>query len=57
VAGCRAGAQRRHAQPEERPQPSFETVALPVALRKKMGVTAMKIFAQDVLVGQAPPRS
>jgi aryl-alcohol dehydrogenase-like predicted oxidoreductase len=33
--------------------PSFETVALPVALRKKMGVTAMKIFAQDVLVGQA----
>ena len=35
--------------------PSFETVALPVALRKKMGVTAMKIFAQDVLVGQAAP--
>jgi aryl-alcohol dehydrogenase-like predicted oxidoreductase len=26
---------------------SFETVALPVALRKKMGVTAMKVFAQD----------
>src|SRR5215831_10723330 len=35
--------------------PSFETVALPVALRKKMGVTAMKIFAQDALVGQAAP--
>ena len=35
-------------------QPSFETVALPVALRKKMGVTAMKIFAADALVGQAP---
>jgi hypothetical protein len=34
--------------------PSFETVALPVALRKKMGVTAMKIFSADVLVGQAP---
>ena len=34
---------------------SFEATALPVALRKKMGVTAMKIFAQDVLVGQAPP--
>jgi uncharacterized protein len=32
---------------------SFETMALPVALRKKMGVTAMKIFAQDALVGQA----
>ena len=35
--------------------PSFETVALPVALRKKMGGTAMKIFAADVLVGQASP--
>jgi predicted aldo/keto reductase-like oxidoreductase len=34
---------------------SFETTALPVALQKKMGVTAMKIFAQDALVGQAPP--
>jgi len=39
---------------EKTAQPSFETVALPVALRKKMGVTAMKIFAADVLVGQAP---
>jgi uncharacterized protein len=36
-------------------KPSFETVALPVALRKKTGVTAMKIFAQDALVGQAAP--
>jgi predicted aldo/keto reductase-like oxidoreductase len=34
---------------------SFETTALPVALGKRMGVTAMKIFAQDALVGQAPP--
>jgi len=33
---------------------NFETIALPVALRKKMGVTAMKIFGQDKLVGQAP---
>jgi predicted aldo/keto reductase-like oxidoreductase len=33
---------------------SFETTALPVALKKNMGITAMKIFAQDVLVGQAP---
>jgi predicted aldo/keto reductase-like oxidoreductase len=32
---------------------SFETTALPIALRKKMGITAMKIFAQDALVGQA----
>ncbi len=35
-------------------QGSFETTALPVALRKKMGITAMKIFAQDALAGQAP---
>jgi len=33
---------------------SFETTALPIALHKKMGVTAMKIFAQDAIVGQAP---
>ncbi|MBM3787165.1 MAG: aldo/keto reductase, partial [Acidobacteria bacterium] len=35
-------------------KPSFETVALPVALRKKMGVLAMKVYAADGLVGQAP---
>jgi predicted aldo/keto reductase-like oxidoreductase len=34
---------------------SFETVALPVANRKKMGVIAMKIYAQEGLLGQAPP--
>jgi predicted aldo/keto reductase-like oxidoreductase len=33
---------------------SFEMVALPAALKKKMGVTAMKIFAQEKLVGGAP---
>ncbi len=32
---------------------SFEALALPVALRKKMGVVAMKIFAQEKLVGKA----
>jgi len=30
---------------------SFEEIALPVALQKKMGVTAMKIFGQEKLVG------
>ncbi len=34
---------------------SFESLALPVAKRKKMGVIAMKIFAQDKIAGQAPP--
>jgi aryl-alcohol dehydrogenase-like predicted oxidoreductase len=37
------------------PEISFQSVALPVANRKKMGVIAMKIFAQDKLVGEAPP--
>jgi len=32
----------------------FENVALPVALRKKMGVIAMKVFAQDKLASKAP---
>jgi uncharacterized protein len=34
---------------------SFETEALPVALRKKMGVLAIKIYAQEHLLGQAAP--
>jgi predicted aldo/keto reductase-like oxidoreductase len=34
---------------------SFETVALPVAKRKNMGVIGMKVFAADGLVGQAKP--
>ena len=33
---------------------SFESLALPVANRKKMGVIAMKIFAQEGLNGKAP---
>ncbi|MCP5111279.1 MAG: aldo/keto reductase, partial [bacterium] len=34
---------------------SFETLAMPVALNKNMGVTAMKVFAQEKLLGDAPP--
>jgi aryl-alcohol dehydrogenase-like predicted oxidoreductase len=33
---------------------SFETVALPVAAKKNLGVIAMKVFAQGVLSEQAP---
>lgn len=33
---------------------SFESLALPIAIRKKLGVTAIKIFAQEKLVGKAP---
>jgi len=33
---------------------SFETLALPVARQKNMGVIAMKVFAQEGLSGKAP---
>lgn len=33
----------------------FEAIAMPVALKKKMGLTAMKIFAQEKLLGKASP--
>ena len=32
----------------------FEELALPVAVRKQMGIIAMKVFAQDQIVGAAP---
>ena len=35
-------------------KPSFQTIALPVANRKQMGVIAMKVFAQEGLLNQAP---
>ena len=34
---------------------SFERLALPVALRKKLGVIAMKVFGQEQLIGAASP--
>ena len=40
--------------PDAKVSSSFETMALPVALRKKMGVLAIKAFAQEALLGQAP---
>lgn len=33
----------------------FESVALPVAIKKNMGVIAMKVFAQDALLQHAQP--
>lgn len=36
---------------------SFEKLALPVANRKNMGVIAMKVFAQEGLVGKAAPET
>jgi uncharacterized protein len=55
-AGMVAMANGSHGMvPNTAVKTSFETEALPVALRKKMGVLAMKIFAQEALVGQATP--
>jgi uncharacterized protein len=34
---------------------SFQSIALPVARRKNMGVIAMKVFGQEGLVGKAEP--
>lgn len=49
------GGGKRGMVPDPSVQDSFETLALPVAVRKKMGVLAIKAFAQDALIGQATP--
>ena len=49
------GGGKRGMVPNPAMQTSFESLALPVALRKKMGVLAIKAFAQDALIGQAAP--
>lgn len=41
--------------PNPQMKPCFETLALPVAVSKRMGILGMKVFAQDALVGQAQP--
>jgi len=41
--------------PNQEMKTSFETLALPVANKKKMGVIAMKVMAQDALIGPASP--
>ena len=35
----------------------FESVVLPVALRKKMGILAMKVFVQGKLLGRGPSKA
>ena len=39
------------------PEDSFEAVAMPVAMRKGMGILAMKVTGQDALVGEGPGKS
>lgn len=49
------GGGKRGMVPNAAIKTSFETLALPVAVRKNMGILAIKIFAQDALIGQATP--
>jgi aryl-alcohol dehydrogenase-like predicted oxidoreductase len=53
LAGMKGG--KHGMEINEAMKTSFETVALPVAVHKKMGIIAMKIFAQEGLAGEAPP--
>jgi predicted aldo/keto reductase-like oxidoreductase len=52
LVGMKSGAKGMVPNPDMKW--SFETVALPVAQAKKMGIIAMKIFGQEALVGAAP---
>lgn len=52
LVGMRNGKGGMEINPEMKD--SFEKIALPAALKKKVGVTAMKIFAQGPLVGKSP---
>jgi len=54
MAAMMNGGKGKGMVPNPEMHTSFETSALPVAVRKKMGVLAIKSFAQDALVGQAP---
>ncbi|HEY2013654.1 MAG TPA: aldo/keto reductase [Bryobacteraceae bacterium] len=53
--GALVGMEASRMVPNKALKTSFETLALPVANRKKMGVIGMKVFAQEALVGAAAP--
>ena len=55
LTGMVNGGGKRGMVPNPTMKSSFETEALPVANRKKMGVLAIKAFAQEALIGQADP--
>lgn len=54
-------AQMGNSKPSDKPgegmtgASGFERIAMPVALKKHMGLTAMKVFAQEKLLGKAAP--
>ncbi len=43
--------------PEPKPGASFEEIALPIAVRKKMGIIAMKVTGQEGLIGTNSKRA
>ncbi len=43
--------------PQPHPGTSFEEVALPVAIKKKLGIIGMKVTAQEGLVGNVPGKA
>ena len=51
--GAKAGMAKGVSAYGEQHQSSFESLALPVAVRKKMGIIAMKVFAQEQLKAPA----
>ncbi len=57
INAARAGmvtVDKKMSMGEPRLDQGFENIALPVALKKKMGVIGMKVFGQEKLVGQVP---
>jgi len=53
--GAMVGMEGSRMVPNRSMPASFQTVALPVANRKNMGVIAMKVFAQEALLPAATP--
>jgi predicted aldo/keto reductase-like oxidoreductase len=55
MAGMVSAGKGRGLVPDTSFKGSFEELAIPVALRKNMGILAIKVFGQDHLIGQATP--
>lgn len=55
VARARMEFDARGPNPVPMAEASYEALALPVAVRKRMGIVAMKVFGQDRLLDSAAP--
>ncbi|MGI8741542.1 MAG: aldo/keto reductase [Bryobacteraceae bacterium] len=53
MVGMTSGSRKGGLVPDGAPNGSFEELALPVAVRKNMGILAIKVYAQEHLIGQA----